>query len=417
MNGHKYSQLLGVRRKPFEYKTRQFQRSVYAKLVRKSIRICTTRHKRGDLLDKLSEWIKYAARLEKKRQRKFTMAKKIKQQQLIDSYRKKTSQKRESKDIRTKSKSSFSLTGNARFQHIETTDNSGRSGYNFLVTSPISPNAVQNETGNTHGVGKVKLKIKVDPSRYKDTPSSSPSSYFSSTPTDFNNKKDYRIPPLSSPLLQSALHASTNRNIDYLSTSLSMSTPTMAKKLLNCADCSKQFSIRSSFLRHARTQHGIDTKSQPFLQYLKYQDTKKISPVRQGMESFDLSLPTEPLPPSVINSRKATSFNKLNSPFKNASSDAYGGLPNKKKRKIQKPIAVERLITSSQAPASHTNKKIKLSLKLGKSKTERKANARRTCQNDTPELNDLSYSGWQPSSFQELSPATSPSSKVCFKRS
>ena len=410
MNGHKYSQLLGVKRKQSEYKTRNFQRSVYAKLVRKSIRICTTSHKRGDLLDKLSDWIKYAARLEKKRQRKVALAKKIEQQQLIDSYRKNTSQKRESKDIRTKSKSSFSPTGNAKFQHMEATDNSESSSNNFLATSPLSPNAVPKEIGNTHGVGKVKLKIKVDPNRYKDTPNSSPSSYFSSTPMYFNRKKDHRIPPLSSPLLQSALLASTNRNIDYLSTSLSMSSPTMAKKLLNCAHCSKQFTIRSSFLRHARTQHGIDTKSQPFLQYLKYQGTKKISAARQGMESFNLSLPTKPLPPSKINSRKATSFDELNSTYKNVSTDAYGGLSNKKKRKIQKPIAEKQLIKSSQAPASHSNKKIKLSLKLGKSKT--KANVRRRCQNDTPESSDLSYSGWQSSSFQELSPATSPTSKV-----
>mgnify|MGYP003307209651 FL=1 len=104
MGGHKYSQLLGIKRNPVEYKMKVFRRKVYAKLIKKSIRISLTGHRRGHLLDKLSEWLKYTAWLESKRRKKVEYAQLFRAQQLAIFERLEIGHERESKDIFTKSK-------------------------------------------------------------------------------------------------------------------------------------------------------------------------------------------------------------------------------------------------------------------------------------------------------------------------
>ena len=370
MNGHKYSRLLGIKRNPTDYKTKIFQRLVYARIIRKSIRITASGHKRGNLLDKLSDWIQYVTGLEKKRQKNAALAKKLERQRSLADARNQTQQKRESKDIRTKSKSSNSPNGDM----------------------------------NIKGGGKVKLKIKVDPSRYRDTPNSS-------SPMHINNSRVDRTQYLSSPLLQSALMSSTTRNSDSMLTNQTTSESTFSEKLFNCEHCTKQFSIRSSFLRHVRAQHGIDTRSQQFLQHLKHQTTYPSSIPRQEMGSCKSSLQKRALEPSRVNSSNFTSSRKLHSKDKGVRSDGYGKFTSNRKRKIQETVECDSIVSTSHPSFSNSGKKIKLSLKLGKG--IRKGNndsLYNKKKNDLPSSNVVIGDN---SSFQELSPATSPASKVC----
>ena len=350
MNSHKYSDLLGVKRNPVEHKTKLHKRLVHTKLVRKSIRIRTSSHKRGDLLDKLSEWIQYTSWLEKKRKRNLALAKKIEQQRLSSHYNNEMQEKREFKDIHTKSKS--------------------------------SRESFDKDSQGIQGTGKVKLKIKVDPSRYKEMPSTSPT-YFSSTPRNFYNQSE-PLMSQASPLLQSALMASTQNKFNNVP-STSKSSPMYHQKQFSCQDCPKQFSLRSSFVRHARKQHRTDTRSRHFLQYLKNQATT------QNKINRNVSFPTKPLPVSKLNLNL-----KSNKMFE---TDGYGSAIKRKRKSEDGNVS---------APQSKPCKKIKLSLKLGKSKLRESYNEK-----TPPERNCSDHDDWQRSSAQIVSPTTSPASKVC----
>lgn len=331
--------------------------------------------------------------------------------------KKETQKKRESKDIRTKSKSSISPSRNASLMHMDSSEEYYVGGNNAMTNSSLSRHSFTNEAGNTQGAGKVKLKIKVDPSRYRDTLNTSPSSFFTSTPTYIKKSKADGIQYLSSPLLQSALMASTTKNADNMSTSLAASPSTFSEKLFNCVHCPKQFSIRSSFLRHVRTQHGIDTRSQQFLQHLKHQVTYPSSIAKQEMSSYNSSLPRLSLEPSTVNSNKFNSVRKLHSKGKGVSNNTYGKLTPNRKRKRQEIVEHESVRPSFQPSVSNSGKKIKLSLKLGKGKRKVNDDAiYHTMKNDSPNLNTLVGNRWQKSSFQELSPATSPALKVARPR-
>ena len=383
MNSHKYSDLLGVKRNLVEHKTKCYLRLVHTRLVRKSIRISATSHKRGDLLDKLSDWIQYATWLEKKRKRNLALAQKIELQRLATQYDNMTQQNRESKDIRTKSKSSNSLNSSSKLQSIKNPRalHDDRTYLNSNNDS-LSGNSFSNESASTHGVGKVKLKIKVDPNRYKEKPNTS--TYFhTSTPRNFNSKRD-RLVSQSSPLLQSALKASTQKKIYSPSDSLKPSHSLIIEKQFNCLECPKQFSLRSSFLRHVRAQHGIDTRSHQFVQYLKNQSSVS----QQNALYNNVTFPTQPLPPSNLSYNEANFSTKL-----------YDVAVNRK-RKVQDGG----LIPAESKPG----KKIKLSLKLGRNRLKESSNDVMKLQ-----LNSINYDERQQSSFQELSPATSPASKVC----
>ena len=350
MNSHKYSDLLGVKRNPVEHKTKLHKRSVHTKLVRKSIRIRTTSHKRGDLLDKLSEWIQYTSWLEKKRKRNLALAKKIEQQRLSSHYSNEMQQKREFKDIHTKSKS--------------------------------SRESFDKDSQGIQGTGKVKLKIKVDPSRYKEMPSTSPT-YFSPSPRNYYNQSE-PLMSQASPLLQSALMASTQNKFNNVP-STSKSSPIYHQKQFSCQDCPKQFSLRSSFVRHARKQHRTDTRSRHFLQYLKNQATN------QNKISGNVSFPTKPLPVSKLNLKL-----KSNKIFE---TDGYGSAMKRKRKSEDGDLS---------SPQSKPSKKIKLSLKLGKSKLRESYNEK-----TPPERNCNDHDDWQRSPAQIVSPTTSPASKVC----
>ena len=117
MNSHKYSNMLGYKRNPVEYKNKINRRLVHTKLVRKSIRIRATSHKRGDLLDKLSDWIQYATWLEKKRKRNLALAKKAAYQRMLANNENINEERREYKDIHTKSKSSLASSINSKFEN------------------------------------------------------------------------------------------------------------------------------------------------------------------------------------------------------------------------------------------------------------------------------------------------------------
>ena len=386
MNSHKYSNMLGIKRNPVEYKNKINRRMVHAKLVRKSIRIRTTSHKRGDLLDKLSDWIQYATWLEKKRKRNLALAKKAAYQRMLANNENVTEERREYKDIHTKSKSSMASSINSKFDNSqnyeELYDNRNyRNGRNSL-----SHDSFESENGSTPGAGKVKLKIKVDPSRYNKMLSSP--TYCSSNLNNSHNQTETHVSQ-TSPLLQSALMASTQNNFNRKSATIK-SLPIRNQKQFQCSDCPKQFSLRSSFIRHARKQHETDTRSRHFLQYLKNQATGQ-------NETFDnLSFPNELLPASRLNLNKRNRSVKLNS----NEHDGYS-ITMKRKRK------------SDDGDASPFNakpgKKIKLSLKLGKNKPKESYN-----QTAIPQHNSNEHEDWQQSLFQDASPASSPAFQVCM---
>ena len=386
MNSHKYSNMLGIKRNPVEHKNKINRRLVHTKLVRKSIRIRTTSHKRGDLLDKLSDWIQYATWLEKKRKRNLALAKKAAYQRMLANNENINEERREYKDIHTKSKSSMASSINYKFENSqnyeELYDNRKyRNGRNSL-----SRDSFDSESGGTQGAGKVKLKIKVDPSRYNKMLSSP--TYCSSNLNNSHGQTETHVSQ-TSPLLQSALMASTQNNYNRKSAN-SKSLPIRNQKQFQCSDCPKQFSLRSSFIRHARKQHGTDTRSRHFLQYLKIQATGQ-------NETFNnLSYPNEHLPASRHNLNKGNRRIKLNA----NEHDEYN-ITMKRKRK------------SDDEDASPFNtkpgKKIKLSLKLGKNKPKESYNQRVIPQHNSNEHDDR-----QQSLFPDASPASSPAFQVCM---
>jgi len=356
MGGHKYSQLLGIKRNPVEYKMKVFRRKVYAKLIKKSIRISLTGHRRGHLLDKLSEWLKYTAWLESKRRKKVEYAQQFRAQQLAILERLEIGHQRESKDIFTKSKSSISH--NTGLCNSKTVEGSYYKN-NDSIQNSISGHSLHSNTSKSAPTsGKVKLKIKVDPSRYRDSPNTSPSSFFPFTPTGINMNKYSHSPNTSAPRLQSTLNSAKNND-----TIPSSGSSVFRSKLFNCAYCSKQFTIRSSYLRHARKQHRIDTKSQPFLQHLKSLCINTKSDAKNNLKSYNSTLTKQPLSPSEIVPNSDSDHNqsnmmglksKIQRHNKHNKTQKFGVLASDS-RSLAKP--------SSEAPKSG-GKKIKLSLKL-----------------------------------------------------
>ena len=382
MNSHKYSNMLGIKRNPVEYKNKINRRLVHTKLVKKSIRIRTTSHKRGDLLDKLSDWMQYATRLEKKRKRNLALAKKAAYQRMLANNENITEERREYKDIHTKSKSSLVSSINSKFENShnyeELYDN------RKYRNGRLSQDSFESEIGGTQGAGKVKLKIKVDPSRYNKMISSP--TYCTSNLNNSHGQTETRVSQ-TSPLLQSALMASTQNNYNRKS-GTAKSLPIRNQKQFQCFNCPKQFSLRSSFIRHARKQHGTDTRSRHFLQYLKNQATSQ-------NETFDnLSFPNEHLQASRLNFNKSNRSIKLNS----NEHDGYK-ITMKRKRKSNDE--------DSSPFNSKPGKKIKLSLKLGKNKPKESYN-----QTAIPQHNSNEDEDWQQSLFQDASPASSPSFQV-----
>ena len=412
MNGHKYSQLLNYKHKAYEFKTKLFQRKLYAKLVRKSVRICTTRHRRGHLLDKLSEWLESNKKLEERRRRRMKRKQILEKRRALAERRKQKKEQREPKDIRTKSKSSVALSNNGGL-FVMPPDRSGfspssglDSPMHSMLNSSSSRNSSASEAGSTPASGKVKLKIKVDPNKYRDMIQTSPATFSTSTPTGFKRNNSHQQFSFQSPLLQSALMASTVEKIKSSNTKLHSTSPTTPDKIFYCLYCPKQFSIRSSYLRHARTQHGIDTKSQQFLETLREQTTHSASIVQASGDYIEF--PTHPLPPSEVISNSSQS-QKSNVKRKSSMSKK-----STKKRKAEE-MFTEDSSTFSQNQIPPTGKKIKLSLKLGKAKNNSIGEASSLNQHrNSTEAYTAPENRWQQSSFQMLSPATSPSSKVLY---
>ena len=386
MNSHKYSNLLGVKRNPVDYKHKINRRLVHTKLVRKSIRIRTTSHKRGDLLDKLSDWIHYANWLEKKRKRNLALARKMEYHRAL-TYRNNTEKEtREFKDLRTKTKSSLALNFSPNFETSQNYEEFYDNRKHRNNRTSISRNSFESENGGTQGAGKVKLKIKVDPSKYKENPILSPT--YSSYQNNPQNQREKQVSH-TSPLLQSALKASSQNNMNNKCASSKLSHINREKQF-DCHECPKQFSLRSSFIRHVRKQHGTDTRSRQFLQYLKNQGTD------QNKMFNNVSFPAVSLPASKLDLSKTTHCFKINSTEK-----AGYNITMKRKRKNE---------DSDASPfQTKPGKKIKLSLKLGKSNTKESYKGATMPQRRSNELHE-----WHQSSFQNISPASSPTLQVCI---
>ena len=179
-------------------------------------------------------------------------------------------------------------------------------------------------------------------------------------PTGFNMNKYSHSPNTSAPRLQSTLNSAKNND-----TIPSSGSSVFRSKLFNCAYCSKQFTIRSSYLRHARKQHRIDTKSQPFLQHLKSLCINTKSDAKNNLKSYNSTLTKQPLPPSEIVPNSDSDHNqsimmgiksKIQRRNKHNQTRKFGILASDS-RSLAKP--------SSEAPKSG-GKKIRLSLKLNK---------------------------------------------------
>ena len=242
--------------------------------------------------------------------------------------------------------------------------------------------------------------------------SSSSPPFSTSTPTGINKGENHQKLSFS-PLLQSALMAyPKNRTSENISTILDHSGSNYPKKIFYCAHCSKEFSIRSSYLRHARTKHGIDTKSQQFLRSLKHQ--YQSSRFQHQLGAHGLQFPPHPLPPSAVLANKSQPLEKLIVKRKKLSNEAGHTRSLTRKRKAHEEFMLEGSGSVPQPSVSpHPNKKIKLSLKLGKSQHKAINNTpSHQQQGNSTNSGSVSNCTWQQSSFQEISPATSPASKV-----
>jgi len=203
-SSHKFSRLLGFKRPSREVRSRSRLRGY---LVQRSLKVSLTKGNRGDLYRR---YISRMHQLEKEREER----KRVRREQREEEKRQRVLAEEEAAEaLKTPQQTSFLK--------------------DLLEGS-----------GDSHSsqASKVKLKIKVDPSRFKAAPTSSPSPV-QMTP-----------PPMSAPpsVLKLSIPAGV---IPSTRPESPAASPTHFD--FKCDQCPKSFQARSSWLRHVRSKHGL----------------------------------------------------------------------------------------------------------------------------------------------------------------